>query len=168
MDFRDISLYKTVMIDTRFTTALQIVVNVAVDGQRGVRSTSLTLAERLNTNASFIRKLLSPMTTNGLLNSAAGNGGGIKLARQAADIRLSEIYRSINADSPLWNARDDVPGICFVSNNIERLSNSLSKQAEQAVLETLENVTVADAIVELQRLDEEREASIEPPRPKIA
>ncbi|WP_313759972.1 Rrf2 family transcriptional regulator, partial [Rhizobium sp.] len=69
------------MIDTRFSTAMQIVVSVAVNDEAGVRSTSQSLAAGLDTNASFVRKLLPPLTESGILVSAAGSKGGIRLAR---------------------------------------------------------------------------------------
>ena len=45
-----------VMIDTRFSTALQIVISVAVNEEAGRRCTSDTLATSLDTSASFVRK----------------------------------------------------------------------------------------------------------------
>jgi Rrf2 family transcriptional repressor of oqxAB len=149
--------YTVAMIDTRFATALQIVMSVASDETRGLRCTSSTLAERLNTNPSFIRKLLGPMISDGLLISTPGNGGGIKLTRAASKIRLNEIYKAVSTESPLWNARDGVPSICFISSNIGRFTNSLCEKAERAVVASLAEFTVTDAIAELERLSDEQD-----------
>jgi Rrf2 family transcriptional repressor of oqxAB len=153
MDIRCFLLYVTIMIETRFSTALQMMVNIAVDGESGRRCTSQTLAERLNTNSSFVRKLLAPLVGSGLITSAVGNGGGIKLARDATAISLGDIYRCINSDTPLWKARSDVPEVCFVSSNIGSLSQTLCDKAETAVCAALASTTIADAIAELERLE---------------
>ena len=76
------------MIDLRFSTALQMVLSVALADKDGFRCTSRTLAEGLGTNASFIRKLLIPLTREGMIVAAIGKGGGLHLGRAAEHAHL--------------------------------------------------------------------------------
>ena len=55
------------MLDYRFPTALQMVLSVAMAEQMGERSTSAILAYGLEANPSFIRKLMVPLTRDGII-----------------------------------------------------------------------------------------------------
>ncbi len=57
------------MLDYRFPTALQMVLSVAMAEQLGQRSTSAILAYGLEANPSFIRKLMVPLTRDGIIVS---------------------------------------------------------------------------------------------------
>ncbi len=65
------------MLDFRFPTALQMVLSVAVAEKQGMRSTSATLAAALEANPSFIRKLMVPLTKDGIIVSTLGRNGSI-------------------------------------------------------------------------------------------
>lgn len=60
------------MLDYRFPTALQMVLSVAMAEQMGERSTSAILAYGLEANPSFIRKLMVPLTRDGIIVSTLG------------------------------------------------------------------------------------------------
>lgn len=144
------------MIDTRFSSALQIVIGVAVDEDANFRSTSETLAVGLNTNPSFVRKILVPLIEAGILLSAEGYRGGIRLAKPPCSIRLSEIYRAVSPKNKIWASRKDVPHRCFVTGNISRWSSFLCDKADDAILGMLRDITIADSINELRGLEAER------------
>ncbi|CVG62856.1 iron-responsive transcriptional regulator [Serratia marcescens] len=74
------------MLDFRFPTALQMVLSVAVAEKQGMRSTSATLAAALEANPSFIRKLMVPLTKDGIIVSTLGRNGSIHLGRPAEEI----------------------------------------------------------------------------------
>lgn len=69
------------MLDYRFPTALQMVLSVAMAEQMGERSTSAILAYGLEANPSFIRKLMVPLTRDGIIVSTLGRNGSIHLGR---------------------------------------------------------------------------------------
>jgi Rrf2 family transcriptional repressor of oqxAB len=137
------------MIDTRFSTALQIVMRIAVNEQQQIRSTSQSLAAVLSTNASFVRKLVSPLTASGILRPTAGINGGIKLGRPASAITLCEIFKAVSQDKPIWALRQNFPGQCPVTINIGQFSRQLCDTAEQAVLDTLAKKTLEASLQEL-------------------
>jgi Rrf2 family transcriptional repressor of oqxAB len=144
------------MIDTRFSTAIQIVVSVALNDETGLRTTSQSLAEGLDSNASFVRKLLLPLSENHILVSSTGGKGGIHLARPAGEILLSEIYASVTGARKLWATRHEIPHEGLVGENIGDLSEYLCDRAEQAVVDLLGSVTIEDSLTELRRLDVEK------------
>lgn len=83
------------MLDYRFPTALQMVLSVAMAEQSGERSTSAILAYGLEANPSFIRKLMVPLTRDGIIVSTLGRNGSIHLGRPADKITLRDIYVSV-------------------------------------------------------------------------
>lgn len=86
------------MLDYRFPTALQMVLSVAMAEQLGERSTSAILAYGLEANPSFIRKLMVPLTRDGIIVSTLGRNGSIHLGRPAEEITLRDIYVSVIED----------------------------------------------------------------------
>jgi Rrf2 family transcriptional repressor of oqxAB len=144
------------MIDVRFPTALQLLLNLALAHAEGVAQLSSTqLAGALGTNPSLVRKLLRPLAKARLVRSSFGRDGGIRLGRPAAAITLREIYSAVLGDKSLWTPRA-VPHQCLVSSNVERYFVALAAKADDAVLQTLEHKTLADSLSELRILDAAR------------
>ncbi|CAN7309254.1 Rrf2 family transcriptional regulator [Rhizobium sp. LjRoot98] len=141
------------MMDTRFSSALQIIITVAVNERNNIRSTSDTLAAKLDAKPSLVRKLAAPLMQKNILVSSEGYQGGYRLGRSASAIYLSEIYLAVTPDKKIWGTREDIPAECFVSSNMNEWSAKLSKKAEQALLGLLEEKSVEDAISELATID---------------
>jgi Rrf2 family transcriptional regulator, repressor of oqxAB len=145
--------YMAKMIDLRFPTALQIMLSLALAEQEGVAIVSSTqLAEGLGANASFVRKLLVPLVQDQLIASVMGLHGGVRLGRSAETITLRDIYRSVTRDKKLWQPRPGIPHRCVVSSNVEGFFESLSLDAERAMLGVLAERTLAHSLAEVQAL----------------
>lgn len=121
------------MLDYRFPTALQMVLSVAMAEQLGERSTSAILAYGLEANPSFIRKLMVPLTRDGIIVSTLGRNGSIHLGRPPEEITLRDIYLSVTEDKKLWASRPDVPARCVVSANACWYFKSISEEAEAGI-----------------------------------
>ncbi|HBU2976221.1 TPA: Rrf2 family transcriptional regulator [Klebsiella pneumoniae] len=149
------------MLDYRFPTALQMVLSVAMAEQMGERSTSAILAYGLEANPSFIRKLMVPLTRDGIIVSTLGRNGSIHLGRNgsihlgrpANKITLRDIYLSVIEDKKLWASRPDVPARCVVSANACWYFKSVADEAEQASLNVLARHTVASALEAVKNAD---------------
>ncbi len=141
------------MADTRFPTALQIVVIVASNEATGTRTTSSLLAEGLNTNPSFVRKLVSTLTRAGILKSSDGASGGVQMAKKPGDVSLLEINRAILPQQRPWTPRKNLPSSCTVTRNIGELSNALGDQADSAVSDFLKGVSVKDCMLQIAELE---------------
>jgi Rrf2 family transcriptional repressor of oqxAB len=142
--------------DVRFPTALQMVLSVALADHDGFRCTSQILADGLGTNPSFIRKLLAPLTGEGMLVAAIGKGGGLHLGRAATEITLRDIYLAVTEQKRVLAARQDIPSRCRISANINEFFGAVADEAETAMLDALAQRNVADSLVEMLRLDAAR------------
>jgi len=141
------------MMDTRFSSALQIIITVAVNENNNTRSTSNTLASGLDAKPSLVRKLIAPLMQKNILVSSEGYQGGYRLGRPADSIYLSEIYLAVTPDKKIWGTREDIPAACFISSNMGEWSAKLCKEAEGALLGVLGERSVQDAISELVTID---------------
>lgn len=64
-------------------------------GINGARVNAAQLAEETGLPAPTVQKLVSRLTSAGLLRSSRGVGGGLKLARPAAAITLADIVEAV-------------------------------------------------------------------------
>ena len=145
------------MIDVRFPTALQMMLSLALAQAEGVeRLSSAELAEGVNSNPTFVRRLLVPLMQAGLVRSTMGRDGGVSLSVDAAAITLGEIYKATVGDKKLWIGRSDIPHRCLVSCNVERFFGNLADEVDESVLHLLSKRTLADALSELRTLDAAR------------
>lgn len=154
------------MLDYRFPTALQMVLSVAMAKQSGKRSTSAILAYGLEANPSFIRKLMVPLTRDGIIVSTLGRTGSIHLGRPADQITLRDIYVSVIEDKKIWASRPEVPARCVVSANACWYFKAIAQEAEEASLKVLAKRTVADALEELKTRDTSGCEAVPEPEPE--
>jgi len=87
------------------------------------------LAESLGVAASFVRRLLVPLTRDGIVESSLGKRGGVRMARSPKNITLRDIYCSVTDDKPLWTARPDIPCQCVASANIGEFFEGVAKES---------------------------------------
>jgi len=140
------------MLDYRFPTALQMVLSVAISEEQGKRSTSSTLGSGAEANPSLIRKLMVPLTREGIFVTTLGRNGSIHLARPADQITLCDIYMAVSQEKKLLNSRPDMKKpCCIVSANVCWYFKKIANDAEQASLKVLAQHTVADALLALKQ-----------------
>lgn len=147
------------MLDIRFSSALKAMLYLAATAEPAPTdpptSSSAQLAQILETNPSFVRKLLAPLAHDGLVESTKGRAGGARLARPAGEITLAEIYRCSVGDKPLWACRPDGAASCEVTANTAEFFCRLSADTEEAVLGVLGGRTLADGLAEVRALGAE-------------
>jgi Rrf2 family transcriptional repressor of oqxAB len=143
------------MIDVRFSTALQMMLSLALARAEGVpRLSSSSLAVGVASNPTFVRKLLTPLIKAGLVVSAPGRDGGVSLARSSETITLAAIYDASIGSGPLWPSRSDTPHRCVVSSNFDAFFADLAATADHALRRELANQTLADGLADLRRRQE--------------
>ncbi|WP_308124722.1 Rrf2 family transcriptional regulator [Streptomyces sp. NEAU-YJ-81] len=142
------------LLDIRFSRALQLMLFLAVAAEDdGAPLSSAELARVLNTNPSLVRKLLVPLTEEGLVVCVKGRTGGARLGRPTDRITLAEVYRCAVGDKPLWACSPGVEPVCQVTAHAGEYFAALTAEAEEAVLDSLGDRTLADSVRELRRLD---------------
>lgn len=115
----------------------------------GTLISSSQLAEWLNANPTLVRKLLKTLGEHGLITSQLGRNGGVCLSRPADEIFLKEIYEASIEDKKLWTPRPNLPQICVVSTNFEEYFETISDRMEDAVLDSLAGISLAQSLSDL-------------------
>lgn len=134
---------------SRFVLAVHILTLLEAEG--GGPLTSARIAESVNTNPGFIRRLLAQLGRAGLVASTLGTGGGTRLARPAARISLAAIYKAVE-ERELFALHHSPPNAeCPVGCNIQAALSGALGQAEQALERELAGVSVADVATTVGR-----------------
>ena len=142
------------MLDIRFSRVLQLMLFLAIAAEDGsARLNSAQLAEKLNTNASLVRKLLVPLADEGLVVCVKGRVGGAELGRPVDRITLADIYRCAVGDKPLWACSPEGEQMRLSIAHAGEYFAALTAEAEEAVLGSLGERTLADSLRELRRLE---------------
>ncbi|MFM6949829.1 MAG: SUF system Fe-S cluster assembly regulator [Novosphingobium sp.] len=78
----------------------------------GIRVSAAELAAETGLPVPTVQKLVSRLTSAGLLRSTRGVGGGLKLARPAAAITLADIIEAVEGPIALTQCVDDARSDC--------------------------------------------------------
>lgn len=106
------------------------------------------LAEELGLSRNHLAKIMQHLSRAGLIDTRRGGGGGAVLARPAADIRLGDIVRLLEAGQPLVDCFGPNGSDCSIEG-LCRLKSRL-RSAETAFLDDLNRSTLADIALEPQ------------------
>jgi Rrf2 family protein len=79
---------------SRFVVAVHVMSLLALYGKKGPVC-SAVIAKSVDTNPVVIRRLMSQLEGNGLVQSTSGRSGGFVLARPSGEINLAEIYQAV-------------------------------------------------------------------------
>ncbi|WP_207425255.1 Rrf2 family transcriptional regulator [Pedobacter sp. SYSU D00535] len=131
------------MNNARFATAIHILVLLAM--KRDELLSSDFIAGSININSAIVRKELSSLRDYGLIQSKEGKGGGTRLARGAEHIYLSDVYRAVK-QSPLLGRFNDPNVNCPIGRQINHNIKEINQRAEQALLERLRGISLADFV----------------------
>jgi|GEM_PF-5337226 len=96
-----------------------------------------TLANKTNVPANYLAKVLQQLASSGLIRGRRGVGGGYMLARDAGDINLLEIVRTVGELSPT----DRVSLSYGPPSDVGTLQDTLAS-VKSMVTKTLEGVTL--------------------------
>ena len=131
------------MVDTRFSVSVQIMMSLALHKDELLNSE--TLASVLQTNATFVRKLVANLVDAKLVASFRGKGGGIRLAKNPDKISLKDIYLASTQDKPLVHVhKKPVIKACSVSCCIEDVLGDIVQGVEETTQKYLSNKYLSD------------------------
>ena len=129
-------------MNSRFALAVHILTMLA--GSRGEPVTSERIAASVNTNPSFIRRLLSTLSRAGLTTSQLGTGGGALLARPAGEVTLLDVYRAVDEGEVFGMHREQPDPGCAVGRNIQAELRIRMDAATRALEAELARTTLAE------------------------
>ncbi len=134
--------------NSHFTVALHIVTWMALASQQQDIMTSDQIAESVNTNPVFIRRILGLLNKAHLVTVQRGAGAGWTLARPPERISLLEVYQAVE-QQPLFELHHTLPNQdCPVGRGIQPALKRFYSDAEAAMKQQFAQVTVADVLDE--------------------
>lgn len=126
---------------TRFTDlGLRVLMYVSVSAP-GEVVTIAEIGQRFNAAPNHLTKVVQFMGQQGWLVNVRGKGGGVRLARPAADYRLGQIVRALERTEALIDCAEPpcvLRGACALKGLLD--------QAEDAFYAELDRHTLADAM----------------------
>lgn len=136
------------MTSSRFAVAVHILALLQEGGGEPV--TSEYIAESVNTNPAFVRRILSRLAEVGITTSRLGAGGGALLAQPAEDITLLEVFQAVEG-CDLFTMHHAQPNPkCPVGRNIQSALQEATGAAKRAFDAELRTRTAADVVRRLK------------------
>lgn len=125
---------------TKFTdNALRVLIYSGANSDR--MTTISEIAEKCEIPRNHLTKVVHAMSTNGLLETTRGKGGGIRLARPAEEITVADVVRIMEPDLKIIEClepRCPLAHMCKLRDVLD--------EGRSAFLDALENYTIADLI----------------------
>ena len=113
---------------------LRVLMCCAADPER--RFTIAALAENLGVSKNHLMKIVNDLARQGLLETTRGRGGGLRLLKPAAEIRIGDVVRRSETDFRLVECFDPASNTCTLTPGcgLKRVLG-LALQAYLAVLD---------------------------------
>jgi Rrf2 family nitric oxide-sensitive transcriptional repressor len=119
---------------------LRVLMYCAANPQRLV--TIAELAEQHGVSKNHLMKIVNDLARQGVIQTTRGRGGGLRLLRDPADIRVGEVVRNSETDFRLVECFDGSTNTCTLTASC-RLKG-LFDAALQAYFRELDAATLAD------------------------
>lgn len=102
------------------------------------------IAEIHDVSKNHLMKIVNDLARQGLLETTRGRGGGVRLLKAPADIRIGEVVRTAESDFRLVECFDASTNTCNLTSTcrLKRLLDSALK----AYFRELEGATLADIV----------------------
>src|SRR5580693_4526598 len=113
-------------------------------GAKGARlSTIAEIAESFDISKTHLMKVVNRLGQQGYLDTVRGKGGGIRLARSPAEIRVGAIVRETEEDLAVMGCLGET-GFCRIEGCC--VLRRAFREATLAFLQTLDGYTLADLL----------------------
>lgn len=132
-------------MNSEFTIAVHSLVFLSNTPDR--MATSEVIAHNVNTHPSRLRKVMSCLKKHGYIATKEGIGGGYLLNCSPEQATLAEIYTatSIGSIKPSWFSGNEDEK-CMVACNMADVMDHIFCEAEQHLLEYLQQMTIRDVL----------------------
>jgi len=132
-----------VRLTTRSTYGTTILLDIALNCENGPVRTE-DISNRQHISKKYLEKLLRLLKEAGYITSKPGPGGGHLLKVAANNIRIGEVFKSLDGD--MDKDFDCVPGSDGCSRAAVCLARTMWQEAWGAVYKSLNVYTLADMI----------------------
>lgn len=136
-------------MNTRFAVAAHIL--TFLHTMNGQPAASELIASSVNTNPTFIRRILAQLARSGLTTSQMGTGGGALLARPSDQITLLDVHRAVDEEKQVFTLHEQPNPKCPVGRSINVVLKHRMAEADQALRTQLARTTIADLAVDIDK-----------------
>lgn len=147
---------------TRLSDALHILVYISLNPD--VPITSTDIAESVQTNPAYIRKLMAQLKSAGLISGSRGKSNP-ELLKDAGVISLLDVYRAIEGEKPLLHLDTHVNPECNVGLFAQAAIQSAYDQVQRSAEETMKSIKLNDIANDFEQRSESNEAGIHAAEP---
>jgi Rrf2 family protein len=133
----------------RFAFAVHILAVLGLKENEDV--TSDLLAGSVNTNPVVIRRIVSTLQHAGLVATAKGAHGGVKLALAPENISLAAVHRAMASPPSFSGHRHEPNQRCPVGRNIVLVLDEVFASAQAALDDALSRRSIADVVATISR-----------------
>jgi Rrf2 family nitric oxide-sensitive transcriptional repressor len=119
---------------------LRVLMFCAINPER-----SITIAELADTHAvskNHLMKIVNDLARQGVLQTTRGRGGGLKLLKDATQIRIGDVVRQSEADFRMVECFDAEYNTCTLTGSCQL--KQVIKTARDSFFAELDKVTLAD------------------------
>lgn len=127
--------------NTQFAVAIHALTLLA--SQPGRARSSQDMAVSVRANPVHLRRVLTRLATAGIVTSRPGPNGGWQLSQDPRNIRLGEVWRSVNAGEHVFGRHSPNPD-CPVGCRMTTALDGLDSRAAAALSAELDHTSVAD------------------------
>jgi Rrf2 family transcriptional regulator, nitric oxide-sensitive transcriptional repressor len=129
--------------------ALRVLIYVGIKG--GALSTIPEIAAGFGISRGHLMKVVHRLGQLGYLQTIRGKGGGIRLAREPAQISVGAVIRDIEDGLAVLECLQERPGYCRIERRC--ILRGALRDATHAFLATLDRYTLADLVRPRQALE---------------
>lgn len=130
--------------NVQFSVASHMMAALGVHAGEPMRSAEL--AESVNADPSFVRRVLSKLARAGLVSTTRGKNGACMLARPPSQITLLDIYRASETPQACAVHAYPVVDACKISRNIKGCMEEVLCQAQRGFEDQLAAQSLADVL----------------------
>jgi Rrf2 family protein len=134
-------------VNTQFSIAVHI---LAVLGRHPAGFCSGDLAQSVNANASFVRRVVSKLSKAGLVSATTGKGGACLLAKKPGEVSLLDVYKAVEAPKAFALHSYPVQKSCLVSCGIKTAMEKVLTKSQKSLEDSLKKITLAEIVSDLK------------------
>jgi Rrf2 family transcriptional regulator, cysteine metabolism repressor len=135
-------------LSSRSRYGFRAILELALDYGKGPMQIK-TISDRESISNKYLEQLIAMLKASGLVRSMRGPKGGYVLSRPPSEIKLSEIFTTL--EGPLLTVEClDHPEIC--PRCADCVTRDLWAEMQEAVLKVLENKTLQDMVVAARKV----------------
>ena len=134
-------------LSTRTRYGIRAMVELATSYGEGPLQ-SRVIAERQDISAKYLEQLIGILRTGGFVRSIRGSKGGYVLAKPPNEIKLSELFNSL--EGPVITT-ECLVGDASCTRASDCVTRQLWSQVQDAVVGILESITLQDMVDKVQK-----------------